>query len=129
MHNLPFPVIAILAAGLSVCAGVAVHAAPSTNTGQISVAQVLDLAERSGSDNGARNAILAYLMGVGEASGLLLAQGRDYGLAVTCGRSIELSQGQAVAALNAAAPDQASWAQTPATPIIIADMFARGDCK
>lgn len=104
-------------------------AAPSTSQGQISVAQVLELLEKSGSDSAARNAVVAYLAGVGETAGLLMADERVQraGL-IQCKTALSLADTNVVAALKAAAPDGATWEQTPATPIILIDMFARAGC-
>lgn len=129
MRHLSFPALALLATGLAIIAGTAVKAAPTTSNGQISVAQVIEMVDLSKVDASARNAVIAYLAGVGEATGLLFAEGRNHGSTFNCSQTINLSEEVAVAALNAAAPDRSAWAETPATPIIIADMFARGGCK
>ena len=105
-------------------------AAPSTSMGQISVAQVLELLEKSGSDGASRNAVVAYLAGVGETAGLLMADERVQraGL-IECRTALSLADTNVVAALKAAAPDRAGWEQTAATPIILIDMFARAGCR
>lgn len=105
-------------------------AAPSTSQGQISVAQVLELLEKSGSDSAARNAVVAYLAGVGETAGLLMADERvqQAGL-VKCRTSLSLADTNVVAALKTAAPDRSGWEQMAATPIVVADMFARAGCR
>jgi hypothetical protein len=46
-----------------------------------------------------------------------------------CTGKLSLSEDSLLAALSAAAPDTASWAETPATPIILADLFARAGCS
>jgi hypothetical protein len=105
-------------------------AAPSTSRGQISVAQVLELLEKSSSDSAARNAVVGYLAGVGETAGLLMADERvqQAGL-VKCRTALSLADTNVVAAFRAAAPDRASWEQTAATPIILVDMFTRAGCR
>ena len=106
------------------------QAAPTTDRGQISVAQVFEMISRAPSDAVARNTLNAYLAGVGEATGVLVSQAQQIGAApVHCGQSFNLDQQLAVDALSAAVPDQDKWAQTPATPIIIADMFSRAGCR
>jgi hypothetical protein len=106
------------------------HAASSTSKGQISVAQVLEMITRAQSDAGARTTVIAYLAGVGEATGLMMSEAQARGAApVHCSNAFNLDESVAVAALSAAAPDEAQWSETAATPIIIADMFNRAGCR
>lgn len=105
-------------------------AAPTTSKGQISVAQVLEMVDRAKSDPAARMTVIAYLAGVGETAGILLSQAQQRGgFPMTCRKSFTLDEGVALSALTAAAPDAASWAETPATPIVIADLFSRAGCR
>ncbi|HWU62726.1 MAG TPA: hypothetical protein VN112_11935 [Ensifer sp.] len=103
-------------------------AAPTTATGEISVAQVIDLIKRSPTDNAARNAAVAYLAGVGETTGLLMekASGRPQG-GMACARSLGISGEAALAALSRT--DKAIWEQTAATPILVNDMLNRAGCR
>lgn len=106
------------------------QAAPMTSTGQISVAQVVELVSRAGADPNARMTVIAYLAGVGEASGLMIAEAQKRGAdPVQCSRAFNLDENVALAAVAAAAPDRDAWTETPATPIIIADMFKRAGCR
>lgn len=103
-------------------------AAPSTAAGEISVAQVVDLLQRSPSDPAARNAALAYLAGVGETAGLLVAEaGRRVPAAIACSRPLALSSAAVLAALSRV--DEGRWDRTAATPIIVEDMLRRADCR
>lgn len=105
-------------------------AAPTTSTGRISVTQVMEMVQRARSDAMARNTIIAYLAGVGETAGLMASEAVTRGAApLKCMQSFNLSEDVALAALSAGAPDTASWAETPATPIILADLFARAGCN
>ena len=105
------------------------HAAPTTSAGQISISQVIEMMQRSSTDTAARNMLIAYLAGVGETTGLLMAEGKARGVvAMACSHSFSLSQDNAVAALMAAAPDEATWPQTAATPLILADLITRAGC-
>ncbi|MEO5807064.1 chlorophyllide reductase [Devosia sp.] len=122
------PMTALLAGFALLAAGPA-QAAATTSKGQISVAQVMEMVDLSKTDPMARNAVIAYLAGVGEASGIVFAQGRQRGSTLQCGKTISLSEDTAVSALTAAATERANWTETAATPIIIADMLARGQCK
>lgn len=109
---------------------VATQAASSTSKGQISVAQVLEMVTSARSDPAARTTVIAYLAGVGEATGLMMSEAQQRGAApVHCTNSFNLDENVAVAALSAAAPDQSAWTETAATPIIIADMFSRAGCR
>lgn len=117
--------IAIL---LSIALCLPAQSAPSTSAGQISVAQVIDLIQRSPSDNGARNAAMAYLSGVGEATGLLIASARERASdSIVCSGALGMSSQAALAALSRLDPQ--SWAETAATPILVDDMLARADCR
>jgi hypothetical protein len=125
--RLLFPSLAALALLL---APMAAQAASSTSKGQISVAQVLEMVTRAQSDPAARTTVIAYLAGVGEATGLMVSEAQARGATpVHCTNSFNLDENVAVAALSAAAPDQSLWAETAATPIIIADMFRRAGCR
>lgn len=104
------------------------HATPTTPTGAISVAQVVDLIQRAPKDNAARNAAMAYLAGVGEATGLLVAEaGQRSSVSLTCDRPLGMSSGAALAALSRA--DRAQWDKTAATPILVEDMLNRAGCR
>lgn len=105
-------------------------AAPTTSTGRISVTQVMEMVQRARSDAMARNTIIAYLAGVGETAGLMASEAVTRGATpLKCTQSFNFSEDVALAALSAGAPDTASWAETPATPIILADLFARAGCN
>lgn len=111
-------------------APIATQAAASTSRGQISVAQVLEMVTLAKSDAGARTTVIAYLAGVGEATGLMMSEAQQRGVEpVHCTNSFSLDENVAVAALSAAAPNQSEWTETAATPIIIADMFSRAGCR
>ncbi len=108
----------------------AAGAAPSTGTGQISVAQVNDLLSRAPQDRAVRNALVAYLAGVGETAGLLVGEAGRLGVtSYACQNPLSIGDDVVRAALVAAAPDKTSWMRTPATPIIVADMLHRAGCK
>lgn len=105
-------------------------AAPTTSTGRISVTQVMEIVQRARTDAMARNTVVAYLAGIGETAGLMAAEAVARGATpLKCTNSFNLSEDVAVSALSAGAPDTASWAETPATPIILADLFARAGCR
>lgn len=111
-------------------APIATQAAASTSRGQISVAEVLEMVTLAKSDAGARTTVIAYLAGVGEATGLMMSEAQQRGVEpVHCTNSFSLDENVAVAALSAAAPNQSEWTETAATPIIIADMFSRAGCR
>lgn len=121
--------IAILAALLAATPPAA-HAAATTSSGQISVAQVIEMTTLAGSDPRARMTLIAYLAGVGEATGIMATEAQNRGAkALHCRASFSLDDNAALAAVSAAVPDRAKWTETAATPIIIADMFRRADCR
>lgn len=114
---------------LTLCAGLAfpAHATSSTPTGAISVAQVVELLQRAPKDNAARNAAMAYLAGVGEATGLLVAEaGRRASVRVSCAKPLGISDTDALAALSGV--DQGRRDKTAATPLLVDDMLRRAGC-
>lgn len=94
-------------------------AASSTDRGEISVAQVREMLEAAASKPQARQLLVAYLAGVGETAGIL----------AKCKSNLNLDTAVVAAALDAGAPDASRWSQTPATPIIVADLVARAGCR
>lgn len=117
-----FPLLAVLITPVA--------AAPTTGTGRISVTQVMEMADLARSDAAARNTIIAYLAGLGETAGLMVSASVARGATpLACSGSFDLSEDVAVAALFAAAPDRSLWGETAATPIILADLFARAGCR
>ena len=118
--------IALLA--LSLGLALPAQATPSTPTGAISIAQVVDLIQRSPQDNAARNAAMAYLAGVGETTGLMVAEARRRAsVSISCQRPLGISSSAALAALSRA--DKATWGRTAATPILVEDMLTRAGCR
>ncbi len=117
-------VLLTLSLGLALPAG----ATPSTPAGEISIAQVVDLIQRSPKDSAARSAAIAYLAGVGETTGLLVAEaGRRSSVAITCARPLGISSVAAISVLSRA--DKATWNETAATPILVEDMLSRAGCR
>lgn len=107
----------------------AAYALQSTATGRISVGQVMEMIEKADSNPIARQTLVAYVAGVGEAAGAIVDTIGNGSRAVSCRKSFSLDAGSVRAALQAGAPRQDSWSQTPATPLIVADMVKRAGCK
>jgi hypothetical protein len=105
------------------------HALPSTATGQISVGQVMEMIEKAGTSPIARQTLIAYVAGVGEAAGAIVDAIGNGSRTVSCRKSFSLDTGAVRAALEAGAPREDSWSQTPATPLIVADMVKRAGCR
>eukprot|EP01035_Chromulina_nebulosa_P012067 gene12067-16098_t len=103
----------------------AAHALQSTATGRISVGQVMEMIEKAGTSPIARQTLVAYVAGVGEAAGVIVDTIGNGSRTVSCQKSFSLDTGAVRAALEAGAPHQDSWSQTPATPLIVADMVKR----
>ena len=83
--------------------------------------------EKAGTSPIARQTLIAYVAGVGEAAGAIvdtIGNGSR-----SCRKSFSLDTGSVRAALEAGAPRQDSWSQTPATPLIVADMVKRAGCR
>lgn len=102
-------------------------AASSTSNGQVSVAQVVDMIDKSASDGTSRNISIAYLSGVGEAAGLLIQEAAKRGISLQCSGRLELSASHALNAVKTST-DESQWQEMAATPIIVADMLARAGC-
>ena len=115
---------------LTLSAMPALAATPSTSSGQISVAQVMDVVSRVDSDANSAMLLAAYLGGLGETAGVLLsatdATGKPY---VTCERSMALDAKLVSSVLKKAAPDKASWPETAATPLIVSALVSRAGCR
>lgn len=119
-----------LALSLVLLGATAGHATPTTSKGQISVAQVLEMVDLAKSDPAARMTVIAYLAGVGETAGILLSEAQQRGaMPMSCSKSFNLDETVVASALTAAVPDQAGWAETAATPIVVADLFKRAGCR
>lgn len=122
--------LAVLILPLTMLAAPASQATPTTSKGQISVAQVLEMVDLAKSDPSARMTVIAYLAGVGETAGILLSEAQQRGAApLACSKSFNLDETVVASALSAAVPDQALWGETPATPIVVADLFKRAGCR
>lgn len=117
-----------IAAVVTLMAPFAAIALPSTAKGQISVGQVMEMIEKADTSPIARQTLVAYVAGVGEAAGVIVDT-IGKGGSVPCRSAFSLDTGSVRAALAAGAPSQGSWAQTPATPLIVADMVKRAGCR
>lgn len=102
---------------------VPVHAEPSTKTGAISVAQVVQMLDQAPSNRMAQQVLTAYLGGVGEAVGVVIDAGGSL-----CQRPLALTTPEVRAAIAAAAATSAQANQIAATPLIVRDMLARAGC-
>lgn len=127
---MPFARIVIAIAGtvaLSILPNAA-FALPSTAKGQISVAQVMEMMAKADSSTVAKQVLIAYVAGVGESAGVVLdTMGKN--ASVSCRQAFSLDTASLRTALENGAPKQQSWAQTPATPLIVADMIKRAGCR
>lgn len=130
LRTLLLPLAQVAATLLVATATPALAAAATTSTGQISVAQVMDVLDRSGRDGDAALLLGAYLGGLGETANVLLSAtdktGKRY---VSCERSMALDAALVTAVLKKAAPDKGSWAETPATPLIVSALVSRAGCR
>lgn len=118
-----------LALGCGLLLSIPAEAASSTRSGEISVLQVMELAQGAASNDSIRQALMAYLAGTGETTGILTAEAMKRQPAlIACNSAISVNFNAAVAALAKAAPDKKKWQQTPATPILVEDMLSRAGC-
>lgn len=108
----------------------AIAATASTSKGQISVAQVMQMLDRAGSDKHAGQLLSAYLGGVGESAGVLLnatdANGKPY---VTCSKLMALDAGLVRDVLANGAPNTKNWRETAATPLLVNALVSMAGCR
>ena len=94
--------------------------------GPITVKQVLELFDTTESDPEAGKLLFAYLSGIGETAGVVIAEARKSGAFSNCTGSLSLDGTSVEAALRKAGGDSAKRA---ATPVILGDMFERAGCR
>ncbi|MBN9362417.1 MULTISPECIES: chlorophyllide reductase [unclassified Devosia] len=120
----------LIALLLIAAAAPAIAATPSTSKGQISVAQVMEMLDRAGTDKQAGQLLYAYLGGVGESAGVLLnatdAKGKPY---VTCSKPMGLDAGLVRDVLTNGAPNNKSWGETAATPLLVNALVSLAGCR
>ncbi|WP_407528305.1 chlorophyllide reductase [Methylobacterium oryzisoli] len=122
------PSAALMVASLASAPCLAAAGTPSTAEGRISVAQVAAMLDEAPRNPTARQVLTAYLAGLGEATGALVQAARPRertsGL---CRTALGIDDGAARRVL--AAVDRERRAETPATPLLVADMLARAGCR
>ena len=119
-HDLPK--LAFVIAAATIALATPLRATPSTSRGQISVAQVLQMLEKSPTDQTARQVLTAYLAGVGEAASAVTSLG-----GAMCRAPLSLSADTARQALKTVVARD--MAETPATELIVKDALDRAGCK
>lgn len=127
MSPIRLPLLALLLVATTVPA---MAATASTSKGQISVAQVMQMLDRAGSDKYAGQLLSAYLGGVGESAGVLLnaadSKGKRY---VTCSKPMALDAGLVRDVLANGAPNTKSWGETAATPLLVNALVDMAGCR
>lgn len=103
-------------------------AASSTSSGQVSVAQLVQALEGA-ADPLKGQVLTAYLAGVGEAVGIMLAGSASYGATITCKRAIAVDEKVIKAAIKRAPGGEAAYAETPASPLLVAELLDRAGCR
>ena len=109
----------LIALLLIAAAAPAIAATPSTSKGQISVAQVMEMLDRAGTDKQAGQLLYAYLGGVD-------AKGKPY---VTCSKPMGLDAGLVRDVLTNGAPNNKSWGETAATPLLVNALVSLAGCR
>ncbi|MBN9217014.1 MAG: chlorophyllide reductase [Mesorhizobium sp.] len=120
--------LATIAALVAAMTPFAAAALPSTATGQISVGQVIEMIDKADASQTARQTLVAYIAGVGETAGAIADTAKGSRV-ISCRKAFSLDTASVRAALETGAPRQGDWAQTPATPLIVADMLKRAGCR
>ncbi|WP_421913177.1 chlorophyllide reductase [Mesorhizobium sp.] len=122
--------IAVAAIGAMVASAlpIAAFALPSTAKGQVSVGQVMEMIAKADSSPMAKQTLVAYVSGVGEAASVIVDTiGGSH--MVSCKTALRLDTGSMRAALETGASSRSNWSETPATPLIVADMVKRAGCR
>jgi hypothetical protein len=112
--------IAALIAGTCCLAAASAGAQGPTAAGGISVAQVIQMLDQAPSNAVARQVLAAYLAGVGEAAGVVVAAA-----GAACQRPLSLAADDAGRVVKATPAGGAA----AATPLIVGDMLARAACR
>ncbi len=120
-HRPVKPAVALVACATLLSTASPSLATPTTSRGQISVAQVTEMLGKAPTDRMAQQVLTAYLAGVGETAGAVAKIGD-----VTCQTSMSLNAANVGQALGRAGDRDA--VETPATPLIVADMLKRAGC-
>ncbi|MDE1148392.1 MAG: hypothetical protein PW843_17535 [Azospirillaceae bacterium] len=102
----------------------AASAEPTTPGGAISVAQVNQMLDQAPTNGIARQVLTAYLAGVGETVGVMIATGGG----ATCQQPFSLTAQDVRAALGTAGNGLQAGA-VAATPLIVHDMLNRAQCS
>jgi len=101
----------------------AANAQTATETGAISVAQLVQMLDQASTDQATQQVLTAYLAVVGETVGAVVDAG-----SAPCKRPLGLSAKNVRKAISAATGEpQAS--RTAATPLIVRDMLLRAGCS
>lgn len=101
----------------------AANAQTATETGAISVAQLVQMLDQASTDQATRQVLTAYLAVVGETVGAVVDVG-----GAPCKRPLGLSAKNVRKAISAATGEPKA-SQTAATPLIVRDMLARAGCS
>ena len=104
------------------------EAASSTSRGEISITQVQSMLNQAAVNSTARQALTAYLAGVGETAGVLIDLARSHPPAgrLVCKGALALDDNRVRIALER--ETTRNPAETPATPLIVRDMLKRAEC-
>lgn len=95
-------------------------AASSTASGRIAIGQVRQMLDKAPTDPAARQLLIAYLAGVGEAASAIA----DIG-ALPCRSPLSLD----AASVRRAIGGRKDGAEIAATPLIVRDMLMRAGCR
>lgn len=118
-----------LCALLAALCAIPAAAAPSTSTGQLSVAQLVEILQGAETDGSKQQVLTAYLAGLGETVGLMIGNAGSYGATIRCERPMSLDVKVVTEAIRRSAGNQSNWGETAATPILVADIIERAGCK
>lgn len=104
-------------------------AAPTTSTGQVSVAQLVEALHGAAADPVKAQVLTAYLAGLGETVGIMLAGSANYGAKISCQRAIAVDSKLVEAAIKRVGGGEPAYAETAASPILVAELLDRAGCR
>jgi hypothetical protein len=105
------------------------NAAPTTSAGQVSVAQLVEAMRGAAGDPMKAQVLTAYLAGLGETVGIMLAGSANYGAKITCKRAVAVDTKVVEAAIKRVDGGEPAYAETAATPLLVTEILDRAGCR
>lgn len=105
------------------------QASAASARNQVTVGEIARALDQADTDPTKRQMLTAYLAGLGEAVGIMLASAPQYGASITCERALALDFDVVARALSRARGSNSARAETAATPLLVAEILDRAGCR